>query len=622
MTELPGIGFDLIEIERLERAIERRPRLARAALQRGRARVRRGATAPRAPPGRALRRQGGGAEGARARGHADARDRGRGRRRRARRRLRPAAASAAEAAREAGVSLSVSLTHSRELAAAAVVARPRRSDGRLARAALRRRDACGPSTRGRSRTRAFPRSSSWRSAGRAVAEAALEVAGDGPARIVCGKGNNGGDGLVAARHLAAAGMPTDVPCCCGPADELSGDAAANLDRLRRRRAPGRARRELEGALRGSGVVVDAIFGTGFSGAPREPAAPRSRRSTPVAAPVVAADIASGVDASTGEVAGAAVDADLTVSFHAAKLGQWIAPGKRHRGELRVVAIGIPPGDRPRPAAGLIRTAVLDLASRRGPDSTKFTSGEVLIVGGSRGLTGAVCMASEAAARAGAGYATVAVPARPRAHPRGQADRGDVDRLPVGGRTARPGRPPSASSRPPSAPPRWSSGPGFGRGDGARRARRRARAPDRGAAADRRRRPQRDRGLARAARRASARRRCSPRTPASSPGCSRPTRPRSAPIAWRHATEAASRSGAVVVLKGDDTIVASPDQPADRQRALEPGARDGGHRRRAQRDDRRDARPRPRAARRRRGRRPRPHAGRPGRRRARRRARSP
>ena len=166
-------------------------------------------------------------------------------------------------------------------------------------------------------------------AGRALAEAAEEVAHQGPARIVCGKGNNGGDGLVAARHLAAAGHEVEV-LLLWPAAELSGDAAANLERFEgavRELADG----EASGALAGSGVVVDAIFGTGFSGAPREPAAAAIEAINACGAPVVAADIASGVDASTGEVAGAAVDADLTVSFHAAKLGHWVAPGKRHAG---------------------------------------------------------------------------------------------------------------------------------------------------------------------------------------------------------------------------------------------------------------------------------------------------
>ena len=89
------------------------------------------------------------------------------------------------------------------------------------------------------------------------------------------------------------------------------------------------------------MVVDAIFGTGFSGAPRAPADAAIEAINGCGAPVVAADIASGVDASTGEVEGVAVEADVTVSFHAAKLGHWIAPGKAHTGELRVVEIGIP-----------------------------------------------------------------------------------------------------------------------------------------------------------------------------------------------------------------------------------------------------------------------------------------
>jgi NAD(P)H-hydrate epimerase len=126
--------------------------------------------------------------------------------------------------------------------------------------------------------------------------------------------------------------------------------------------------------------------------------------------VVACDIASGVDASTGEVEGEAVRADVTVSFHAAKVGQRIAPGKWHTGELRVVPIGIPDGAPGEAAAGEIDPSVLALAPRRGPHSTKFTSGQVAVAGGSRGLTGAVRMASLAAIRAGAGYATVAVPA--------------------------------------------------------------------------------------------------------------------------------------------------------------------------------------------------------------------
>jgi NAD(P)H-hydrate epimerase len=242
-------------------------------------------------------------------------------------------------------------------------------------------------------------------AGRAVAGAAESIAHPGPARIVCGKGNNGGDGLVAARHLAAAGHEVEV-LLLWPAAELSADAIANLERFEG------AVGELAGddALAGSGVVVDAIFGTGFSGVARDPAAAGIAAINACGAPVVAADIASGVDASNGEVEGAAVEADLTVSFHAAKLGHWIAPGKRHRGELRVAPIGIPDGAPAEAPGGLIHSSVLELLAPRGPDSTKFSSGQVLVAGGSRGLTGAPCMAASAAARAGAGYATVAVPA--------------------------------------------------------------------------------------------------------------------------------------------------------------------------------------------------------------------
>ncbi|HEX5375307.1 MAG TPA: NAD(P)H-hydrate dehydratase, partial [Solirubrobacterales bacterium] len=224
-------------------------------------------------------------------------------------------------------------------------------------------------------------------AGVALAEALAGLSPQGPVRIVCGKGNNGGDGLVAARRLREMGFEVDLL-------ELADGLPDSLDAW----------------LAGSGAIVDAIFGTGFAGAPREPAAVAIEAINRSGAPVVACDVASGVDASTGEIEGAAVEADLTVSFHAAKVGQRVAPGKWHTGELRVVPIGIPEGAPGGPAAGTIEPAVLSLAPARGPGSTKFSSGQVVIAGGSRGLTGAVQMASRAAIRAGAGYATVAVPA--------------------------------------------------------------------------------------------------------------------------------------------------------------------------------------------------------------------
>jgi ADP-dependent NAD(P)H-hydrate dehydratase / NAD(P)H-hydrate epimerase len=242
-------------------------------------------------------------------------------------------------------------------------------------------------------------------AGRGVAETVGELALDGPVRVVCGKGNNGGDGLVAARYLAEAGFEVEA-LLLWPADELSDDAAAHLERFAAEQVSG----DLASHLADSGAVVDAIFGTGFAGKPRDPALAAIGAINACGAPVIACDIASGVDASSGEVAGAAIDADFTVSFHAAKLGHRIAPGKWHSGELRVASIGIPEGAPVEPPAGTIAPAVLELAPRRGPHSTKFSSGQVTIAGGSRGLTGAVRMSSLAAIRAGAGYATVAVPA--------------------------------------------------------------------------------------------------------------------------------------------------------------------------------------------------------------------
>jgi len=244
-------------------------------------------------------------------------------------------------------------------------------------------------------------------AGGAVAEAASEIATGRRAAVVCGKGNNGGDGLVAARRLAQLGFEVDA-LLLAPADQLSGDARANYERFPQAREL--AAGELVPALAGADVVVDAIFGTGFSGVPRDPAADAIDAINASEVPVVATDVASGVNASTGEVEGAAVEADVTVTFHAPKLGHWIAPGKGRTGELRVVPIGIPSGAPVEVKAGLIGTAVLRILPPRGPESTKFSSGQVVVVGGSRGLTGAVCLSASAAARAGAGYCTVAVPA--------------------------------------------------------------------------------------------------------------------------------------------------------------------------------------------------------------------
>ena len=251
-------------------------------------------------------------------------------------------------------------------------------------------------------------------------QALMERAGTGLARlvnarapsgrvvVVCGKGNNGGDGLVVARLLRERGRDVDVLLLV-PGEELTGDARANFERL-----PGEPPLHFESwALNDAAAIVDAILGTGFAGAAREPAAgaiEAIRRAADDGALIVACDAPSGVNASTGEVQGPAVRAAATATFHAAKPGLWIAPGKGHAGEVTVIDLGIS-GEAPvDPMVGLIDPAVVEGIPRRGRESTKFAAGAVLVCGGSAGLTGAPCLACESAQRAGAGYVTALHPA--------------------------------------------------------------------------------------------------------------------------------------------------------------------------------------------------------------------
>jgi hydroxyethylthiazole kinase-like uncharacterized protein yjeF len=259
-------------------------------------------------------------------------------------------------------------------------------------------------------------------AGAGVARAVERLAPDGPVTVLCGKGNNGGDGLVAARLLREAGRTVMVVCTVPP-QEFVGDARANLDRL-----SGDPPLQLSGAawtgesgpqdapssgadvFGGAAVFVDALLGTGFQGEPRGAVAAAIDAINRADAPVVGVDVPSGVDASTGVVRGAAVRAALTVTFHAAKPGLWISPGKAHAGEVQTLDIGVPRGAPGGASVGLITAGVLAQLPRRGASSTKFSSGHVLVAGGSRGLTGAPRMAAEASMRAGAGYVTACVPA--------------------------------------------------------------------------------------------------------------------------------------------------------------------------------------------------------------------
>lgn len=234
-----------------------------------------------------------------------------------------------------------------------------------------------------------------------------DVAPQGRVVVVCGGGNNGGDGYAVARLLRDRGRDVDVLWTSAP-ETLKGDAAVNAGRL----GGAGVERFAAQALEGAAVVVDAILGTGFRGVAREDVASAIEAIDDSGVPVVACDVPSGVEASTGAVEGPAIRAVATATFHAALPGLWIAPGKQHAGEVRVVDIGIP-SDRDgypvKPHTWLIDRDVLGTYPRRGAESTKFASGHVLVAGGSRGLTGAPCLASMAAMRAGAGYVTVCVP---------------------------------------------------------------------------------------------------------------------------------------------------------------------------------------------------------------------
>jgi NAD(P)H-hydrate epimerase len=251
-------------------------------------------------------------------------------------------------------------------------------------------------------------------AGRAVARAAVDLAGGSYGRritIVCGKGNNGGDGLAAARHLARWGaIPTVL--LLEPGADLREPAATQLTRLDevdgvrvRPFSPATLGRELDR----SDVAIDAIFGTGFRGQPEDAWAEAIEGLAAGPAAVIAVDIPSGVDGATGRAEGVAVLADLTVTFGAPKVGAVLMPGAELAGALRVVDIGFPE-HLVRAEAYLVEPADVRIAIPvRDVDTHKRASGVVLVVAGSREMPGAARLIARAAGRIGAGLVTAAVP---------------------------------------------------------------------------------------------------------------------------------------------------------------------------------------------------------------------
>jgi hydroxyethylthiazole kinase-like uncharacterized protein yjeF len=259
-------------------------------------------------------------------------------------------------------------------------------------------------------------------AGRAVAQAVLARVESAAAQrvvVLCGRGNNGGDGLVAAYHLAEAGAAVSV-YCPAPLDEQS----PNLQRVRRRGLPVESLtgdpdgQVLQQWLSQATVVVDAVFGTGvrlpLAGSAadvlRQAARALAARSMPPLR--VAVDCPSGMNCDTGEVDPVALPADVTVTFAAAKLGHFAFPAAEMAGELIVADIGIS-ADLPELSQVKVTQAtaraVKSLLPARPPSAHKGTFGRALVIAGSLNYTGAAYLAGAAAYRAGAGLVTLAVP---------------------------------------------------------------------------------------------------------------------------------------------------------------------------------------------------------------------
>ncbi|MFN2544214.1 MAG: NAD(P)H-hydrate dehydratase [Actinomycetota bacterium] len=263
----------------------------------------------------------------------------------------------------------------------------------------------------RSRDRGITVETLMERAGWEVARAAVALAGGAYGRravVVCGKGNNGGDGLVAARHLTRWGMKATA-VLLPESDSLGEPSATMLRSLLHARAPVLGPDSLRRELARADVAIDAVFGTGFHGQPEDLPAEAIAALNEADVPVVAVDIPSGVDGDSGAVAGDAVRATVTVTMGAAKPGLLFHPGAAHAGLVEVADIGFPP-DLLHSDVRLVEAEdVRALWPRRNPAGHKRTSGVILVVAGSRSMTGAARLVAEAAYRAGAGLVTIAVP---------------------------------------------------------------------------------------------------------------------------------------------------------------------------------------------------------------------
>lgn len=256
-------------------------------------------------------------------------------------------------------------------------------------------------------------------AGEAVAEALVERfrgAAKKGVLVVAGKGNNGGDGFVVARRLKKKHVPCEVALLARKHD-LSRDAAENLRAYLKLR--GKVTEVGDGALeslrrlmKGKGLLVDAVLGTGLTKEVRGLYAEAITLMNASGLPLVAVDIPSGLDADSGRPLGVSIQAEMTVSLGYPKLGLVGYPGLKYTGDLVVADIGIRPEAvaQVAPQTELLETEDMCwLVPVRDPDTHKGTYGHLLVVAGSRGKTGAAILACRAAMRAGAGLVTLAAP---------------------------------------------------------------------------------------------------------------------------------------------------------------------------------------------------------------------
>jgi ADP-dependent NAD(P)H-hydrate dehydratase / NAD(P)H-hydrate epimerase len=242
-------------------------------------------------------------------------------------------------------------------------------------------------------------------AGRSVADAVSRRWSVRPVTVLCGPGNNGGDGFVVGRLLAERGWPVRL-ALLGEAATLHGDAA-----LAAAAWWGAVESLRPAVLDGAALVVDAIFGAGLArpieGVVRDVIEAIAERRLPV----VAIDVPSGVDGASGEIRGIAPRAAVTVTFFRKKPGHLLLPGRGYCGETVLTQIGIPAVvlDSIAPdAAANVPAWWLDAFPRPAPEAHKYTRGHALVAGGAV-MTGAARLAARAAARLGAGLVTAAVP---------------------------------------------------------------------------------------------------------------------------------------------------------------------------------------------------------------------